>query len=542
MSRGYSFLLFSFLLLNIHFLNAQQFTITDKFVPTDRDTVDFFGSDVDMEGDIAIVGALGDGEDENGSGPQLNNSGAAYIFERNASGEWQQTQKLVASDRQEGAEFGLKVALSGDYAMVTTIRETRDAGGANVLDDAGAAYVFQRMPNGTWEEVQKLVPSDRSAIDRFGRDVDMEGDYAVISAADEDEDANGENLLVSAGSVYVFKRNAEGVWEQMQKLVASDRADNDLFGFSAAIDQDYILVGAHAKDEVVDGTEENSVGAAYFFKKNNADVWEEVQKVEGTNQGFRYFYGRDVTLAGDFALVSAAEEDFEAPMADTTVGRAGAVYVYHRDNDGIWNLEQRLISGDPDGFDYFGGKLDLELPYAVIGARDGEDAAEENLLPNAGAAFVFKRGEDGNWTQMQKLVAYDRAEADFFSRGVAISNQNILVSAFRNTTDGEGSNALDRAGAAYSYELMTTGLLTNTFQVEPILFPNPTTGPLTIDLRQNYATVTAKLFTTTGQLIYQQEFEQVDQLSLKMDGTPGVYWLQLETDDGQQGTWSIVKK
>ncbi len=542
MTKNYSFSLFLLTFVFAQVLSAQQFSITDKLVPSDRDPADFFGTDLDIEGDIALISAIGDDEDENGNA-LLSNAGAAYIFERTASGEWEQTQKIVASDRVEEGAFGLAVAISGNYAIVTTIREERDASGENVIDDAGAAYVFERMPNGTWEEVQKLVASDRSLEDRFGRDVAIFGEYAVVTAADEDEDANGENLLVNAGAAYVFKRNASGVWEEVQKLVPSDRTANDLFGFSVAINQDYILIGAHAKDEEVAGTLESSVGAAYFFKKSNADIWEEEQKVMPTNPGFRYFFGRDVSLSDDLALVSAAEESFDAPMGDTVVARAGAAYVFHRDNTGNWSLEQRLISSDPDGNDYFGHKLDLELPYAFIGAYgDSEGVNEGNSMPNAGAAFVFHRGNDGTWTQMQKLVAYDRDESNLYGQGVAISNGHLLISASRNGTEEDGSNPIALAGAAYSYELMTTSLSANTFEVEPTLYPNPTIGPLLIDLRQNYATVTAKLFTAAGQLVYQREFEQTDQLSLRIDGAPGVYWLQLEVNDGQTGTWGIIKE
>ena len=76
--------------------------------------------------------------------------------------------------------FGYSVSISGDRAIVGADRE--DTGG----DNAGAAYVFERDAGGTWNEVQKLQASDIEAEDFFGESVSISGDRALVGAWGED--------------------------------------------------------------------------------------------------------------------------------------------------------------------------------------------------------------------------------------------------------------------------------------------------------------------------------------------------------------------
>ncbi len=88
-----------------------------------------------------------------------------------------------------------------------------------------------------WNEIIKLAASDRALNDNFGYSVNIAGDYAIVGAYMEGEDASGGSTLSEAGSAYIFYNNG-GSWVQQQKIVASDRAANDWFGRSVAISGD----------------------------------------------------------------------------------------------------------------------------------------------------------------------------------------------------------------------------------------------------------------------------------------------------------------
>ncbi len=97
-------------------------------VADDGDAFDGFGSDVAIEGDMAIVGAPGD--DDAGS-----SSGSAYLFRRTGS-TWMRDQKLTASDAAENEEFGNSVAIEGGAAVVGSHRDDF------TLPNSGSASVF----------------------------------------------------------------------------------------------------------------------------------------------------------------------------------------------------------------------------------------------------------------------------------------------------------------------------------------------------------------------------------------------------------------
>ena len=95
--------------------------------------------------------------------------------------------------------------------------ESEDASGANTQTGAGSAYIFERDGLGNWTQAQKLTASDRAAGDWFGYSVSISGDYAIVGASYEDEDASGANYQNAAGSAYIFERDGLGNWTQAPK-------------------------------------------------------------------------------------------------------------------------------------------------------------------------------------------------------------------------------------------------------------------------------------------------------------------------------------
>jgi len=79
------------------------------------------------------------------------------------------------------------------------------------MSSSGSAYIFKNS-NNTWEQIQKIVASDRNESDIFGRSVDISGDYIICTTISESDDENGNNYLSKAGSAYFFKNtNALGI-------------------------------------------------------------------------------------------------------------------------------------------------------------------------------------------------------------------------------------------------------------------------------------------------------------------------------------------
>jgi hypothetical protein len=114
---------------------------------------DNFGWSVSVSGDTAVVGAHTEDSNATGvDGDQANNSadgsGAAYVFLRDAAGNWSQLAYLKASNTDGGDRFGHAVSVSADIALIGAYNEDSLATGVNgnqadnSLGDPGAAYVI----------------------------------------------------------------------------------------------------------------------------------------------------------------------------------------------------------------------------------------------------------------------------------------------------------------------------------------------------------------------------------------------------------------
>ncbi|MFK7947394.1 MAG: fibronectin type III domain-containing protein, partial [Saprospiraceae bacterium] len=118
-------------------------------------------------------------------------SATTVTIDGNCSIEYDEIQKLLASDAAANDEFGRSVSISGDRAIVGA--RYNDDNGSN----SGSAYIFE-LQNGTWVETQKLLASDAATYDYFGLSVSISGDRAIVGAPYNDD--NGSK----SGSAYIF--------------------------------------------------------------------------------------------------------------------------------------------------------------------------------------------------------------------------------------------------------------------------------------------------------------------------------------------------
>lgn len=255
---------------------------------------DSIGRSVDMDageidGALSIVGVQNN--DVSGA-----NSGAAIAFEVFTSGSLFTDAFLVAPDGDAGDNFGNSVAVSSDLEIggnevaVVGAQRDEDPHGAN----SGSAYVFEFDRSVfEWSFVTKLVASDGQPQDFFGTDVDVTngGDRIVVSARLTD-DPGANNV----GAVYVFTRNPDGSYSEVQIIQASDREAGDFFGTSLALDGDRLVVGTYRRDEFGEDS-----GKAYSYLWNSiAGEFEEVAQLFNDDTTTRdEFTGRGNGIAID---------------------------------------------------------------------------------------------------------------------------------------------------------------------------------------------------------------------------------------------------
>jgi hypothetical protein len=249
---------------------------------------DYFGRSVAMSGETLAVGADGEASNATGiNGNTANNSatdaGAVYIFVRNGT-TWSQQAYLKASNTEASDYFGHTVAISGETVVVGAWGEDSNATGVNGANnnsatDAGAVYIFVR--NGTtWSQQAYLKASNTGVDDEFGWSVAISGETVVVGAPEEDSNATGSNgdetnnSIEQSGAVYVFVRSGT-TWTQQTYLKASNTGTYDRFGYSVAILDGTVIVGAYGEASNATGINGNQTnngaslsGAVYVFSSN----------------------------------------------------------------------------------------------------------------------------------------------------------------------------------------------------------------------------------------------------------------------------------
>lgn len=438
----HQFLLGAFLFIFFPYQIAAQ---SQKLVSPIRAAQDQFGNSVSVSGDYAVVAADWDDEDEN----ELNSiieTGSVYVY-KYINQEWIQMQKLVASDRARDDHFGFDVSILNDLIIVGAYLEDDDESGMNRYRDAGSAYIFRRNSNDQWIQIQKLVASDRAKYDRFGESVAISEDYAIVGAAAEDHDANGINKLNEAGSVYIYERNSNDQWIEVQKIVASDRAEGNAFGKRVAIslENEVVVSSPYTKMNGI------LVGSVYFYRRNSSGQWIEAQKIINPNENNNF--GFAISIEENYVTVGAWSEDNDETDMNP-LSAAGSSYMYERDDAGYWMFIQKLVASDRSASANFGYATSISGKYIVVSAyEDDFDANGTDYTQNAGSIYVFERQEDGQWIEIEKMVAFDRAIQDRFGSSVSISEGRIMVGAPYEDENAQGTDYLISSGSAYFYEL-----------------------------------------------------------------------------------------
>ncbi len=203
--------------------------------------------------------------------------GAAYVFTRSGT-TWSQQAKLTSSDGAANDYFGWSLSLStdGNTALIGSYKD-------NTVQ--GAAYLFANS-NSTWSQQQEFTASDGAAGDAFGESVSLSGDGNTALIGAYYATVNGHN---GQGATYVLV-NSGGTWSQ-EKLTAADGAANDYFGWSLSLsaDGDTALIGSLGIDKLR--------GAAYVFV-NSGGTWDQ-QKLIASDGATDDEFGYSVSLSGD---------------------------------------------------------------------------------------------------------------------------------------------------------------------------------------------------------------------------------------------------
>jgi hypothetical protein len=261
----------------VYLSNGASWTLQQELTASDGASGDQFGYAVAISGNTVLVGAA-----NKANGQSNPSQGYVYAFAR-SGGTWAQQAEFTSLDGAGNDCFGCSIAVSvaagGTAAWV---------GAPGRLGSTGAAYAF--TSNGaSWTQADEFVGQASAEYFGFAVAVSSEATTAVAGAF-------GANS--SQGDAYVFTQSG-GVWSQQAVLTASDGAAGDSFGYSVGVDSGTILVGAYAND---------GKGAAYAFTGSGAS-WSQQAKLVASDGAAGDDFGYAVALSGNTAAVGAYQKN-----------------------------------------------------------------------------------------------------------------------------------------------------------------------------------------------------------------------------------------
>ncbi|MCD6304035.1 MAG: hypothetical protein J7M21_03640, partial [Planctomycetes bacterium] len=284
-----------------------------------------------------------------------------------------------------------------------------------VLSTIILAVIASAVPSRADWARQRLLPPAGDANDFFGYSAAIDGDLLVVGAH------QGPPMGQGPGYVSVF-RHEPGRWAHEATLRAPNAVPGSYFGWSVDISGDTIVVGA-LSDQTRSGP--SGPGSAYVFERSGG-LWQPAAKLTPDDGQQSDFFGTAVAIDGDRIVVGAAGEG-----PDDT----GSAYVFQR-QAGQWTRQVTLHGSDSGAYDYFGSSVGISGSTVVVGAPQHSDE-----YPHAGAAYVFDETPTG-WTERAKLVSTQPQESGRFGDAVAIDGGWIAVGAPSEAGEGGASGAV----------------------------------------------------------------------------------------------------
>ena len=119
-----------------------------------------FGNAIAVDGDQVFVGEAN----------YEMRPGVVYVFGRDASGNWIQSQRIEPTNGEPGDRFGIGLAKHENTLLISATRAD---------EGAGAVYIYQYQ-DGTWSESSRLETTDRSPADSLGTGLAINNDWIMV--------------------------------------------------------------------------------------------------------------------------------------------------------------------------------------------------------------------------------------------------------------------------------------------------------------------------------------------------------------------------
>lgn len=291
--------------------------------------------------------------------------------------------------------------------------------GASQDDDSGASSGSAYLfDSATGIQLDKLLATDGAAGDRFGFSISLAGGIVAVGAPYDDDQG------IDSGSVYLFDVFTGA---QLVKIVASDGQAGDEFGFDVALDSGTLAIGAKRDDD--NGQDS---GSLYLYDVATAALITKVLPNDGAaNDNF----GEAVDLDQGIVAVGAHGDGDRGPLS-------GSAYLFDASTGAQL---AKLLASDGSSNDFFGSAITIDGGVVAVGAW-----ADSIFFDHSGSVYLFAAATG---LQLEKLVPADGDDRDHFGISLAMDQGIVAIGA-----DGDDDSAFN-SGSAYLYDVASRQLM-----------------------------------------------------------------------------------
>lgn len=369
--------------------------LRQELAPSDRNNSRGFGRNLVFHGNTLFVGSSSSGDHE-----------AIYIFERNASGNWTEIQKIDKPNESRFSQFGAFIDTDGSFMIAGTLSDgaylyVRQATGwqligqVNVPGFDGTLSPFVAVLN---RQVFAVMSETHVHILRFGVDGFTEIQQIPIPAPTVTNlrnlrivssggtfalsNLNDSGTFNSSGAVYFFDRTPAGMWAPTDTLRPENPVNNTTFGTSLQFDGTRVLIGNYGENK------------AHLFKRGFNRKWSHVTDIAGEMSSNKTLTNNQPSIAiQDNVMLSGLTSSLDGESYIFTIDTDFEPFVYFND----------ALRGDPVWMPTV--KWFRSLPFNTVGMSFAMSGRNDQGVPETRVFTAPNADRSNQFTNSSTLIA-----------------------------------------------------------------------------------------------------------------------------------------
>ncbi|KJF92479.1 hypothetical protein UB34_20410, partial [Photobacterium leiognathi] len=330
---------------NLNYVNSllqqdRAYGFTHFFKSSLIDANQRYGWSVSLSDDGNTMVVLGK-QGESVSGDPASNKGRAFVYRKNGS-SWRELAQL-ATEQNTDQSHSVKMSANGARIVIFS------AANAYVFD----APIIENQPDwqGSISTVTITLPDSVSTTSEISAQISPDG--STIAVGDRTENS-------SEGKVTIY-REVSGTWAVIQTFIGPEVGS--VFGYAVDMSTDGNVIAIGAYDDIDNGS--------VIVYRHDGTLWQQEQRLFASNPGTDDYFGNAVSITRDGTRI-AIGSDFEDGETNS-INNQGAAYIFDFDGN-AWSERTILRASDAAATDAFGKTLRLspDGDIVLVGSMNAE--------------------------------------------------------------------------------------------------------------------------------------------------------------------------